>query len=70
MSCSVPWLVLVSIVPISVPVPIWYGFWPPSEPIGALPERTVKLIRSLNVAREPRKPAVLTLARLLPMTSM
>ena len=41
-----------------------------NEPFGPEPGRTVKLRMSLNVAREPRKPGVLTFARLLPMTSM
>ena len=38
--------------------------------VGPEPLRTVKLRMSLNVTREPRKPGVLTFARLLPMTSM
>jgi hypothetical protein len=69
-SCSVPWLVSVSTVAITAPVPICIGLMPPNVPLGPEPERTVKLRMSLNVAREPRKPGVLTLARLLPMTSM
>ena len=43
---------------------------PFAEWIGGVPARTVLLMMSLNVGRAPRKPAVLTLARLLPMTSM
>jgi hypothetical protein len=59
-----------STVVMSAPWPICIGLRPPRLPLGAVPARTVLLMMSLNVGRAPRKPAVLTLARLLPMTSM
>ena len=53
-----------------VPSPTCIGFCPPKFALGPDPDRIVKLRMSPNVVREDQKPGVLTLARLLPMTSM
>src|ERR671933_905820 len=58
-----------SIEPSLTPRPTCAAFAPPEPGVDAAPARCSLLSASWNVAREPLKPMVLTLARLLAVTS-
>ena len=53
-----------------MPRPTWNEFVPPDVSVGLVPAFTNWLNVSLNVTREPLNPIVLTLAMLLPITSI
>src|SRR4051794_27222871 len=69
-SCEAPCAKLVVIAPMRVPRPTWAGLVPPAAPAGAAAPEIIWLRVSWNTAWLDLKPAVLTLAMLLPTTSI
>ena len=67
---SAPWMWNTSMPRRFIPSPTCTGFVPPRSAVAALAPENVCESASEKVTREDLKPAVLTLAMLLPTTSM
>ncbi len=65
-----PWVQLVVMAATLTPRPTWAGFVPPRLCAGAPPERITCDRVSWKTVWDPLKPTVLTLAMLLPVTSI
>src|SRR5690606_3838228 len=68
--CRLPAVCSTSMLPNCTPRPTCCGLVPPRVPMGAVAARIVSYSMSLKVTRLALNPTVLTLAMLLPMTSM